>query len=85
MSKRHSIFTKTGCNYSKLFNLNTLQVFLENKPKNFKKTIKEYSLICKICNKEFIHINPKKLMCSKECVAIRQKQIHIDHPHVDDQ
>ena len=60
----------------------TLKKTLENKPKNFKKTIKEYSLICKICNKEFIHINPKKLMCSKECVALRQKQIHIDHPHV---
>ena len=60
----------------------TLKKTLENKPKNLKKTIKEYSLICKICNKEFIHINPKKLMCSKECVAIRQKQIHIDHPHV---
>ena len=60
----------------------TLKKTLENKPKNFKKTIKKYSLICKICNKEFIHINPKKLMCSKECVALRQKQIHIDHPHV---
>lgn len=63
----------------------TLKKTLENKPKTVKesiKIIKEYNLICKICDKEFIHTNPKKLMCSKECVSLRQKQIHIDHPHV---
>jgi len=80
-----SFNNKNRTDESRIKQKESLKITLEKKPKILKeniKIIKEYNLICKICNKDFIHTNPKKLMCSKQCVALRQKQIHIDHPHV---